>query len=77
MENESMKTYQFVSVPGNAEWVEDYVVKGYHPIHLGDVFKKRYRILRKLGNGRYATVWLAKDDRSVILIGLRSHANSA
>ena len=70
MGNESMTTHQFVRVPGNTEWIEDYVVGGYHPVHLGDVFKKRYRILRKLGNGRFATVWLAKDDRSVSLTSL-------
>lgn len=65
-----MKPLQFVRVPGNTEWIEDYVVGGYHPVHLGDVFNERYRILRKLGNGRFATVWLAKDDRSVYSIKL-------
>ena len=60
-------SYQFIRVPGNTEWVEDYIWGGFHPVHLGDIFKKRYRIIRKLGNGRSATVWLAKDDRSVFL----------
>lgn len=53
---------KYMRVPGNPEWVEDYVPGGYHPILLGDVFESRYRILRKLGNGRFSTVWLAKDD---------------
>lgn len=36
---------------------------GFHPVHLGDVFHDRYEILRKLGYGRYSTVWLVKDNR--------------
>lgn len=58
---------RFVGVPAGGENVERYVVGGFHPVHLGDVFSDRYRILRKLGNGKYATVWLAKDDQSVFL----------
>lgn len=54
---------RFVNVPGNAEWAELYREGGYHPVHLGEVFAHRYRILRKLGNGRFATIWLAKDDK--------------
>lgn len=64
MDNESVQTPQFVRVPFVTECVEEYVVGGYHPVHLGDVFKKRYRIIRKLGNGSFSTVWLAKDDMS-------------
>lgn len=59
---------QFHKVPGTAELVELYVAGGYHPVHLGDTYKEQYRILRKLGNGKYATVWLAKDELLVLLI---------
>jgi serine/threonine-protein kinase SRPK3 len=38
-----------------------YVVDGYHPVGLGDVFNKRYVVLGKLGFGKYSTVWLAQD----------------
>ena len=34
---------------------------GYHPVHLGDVFCERYRVIHKLGFGTYSTVWLARD----------------
>lgn len=34
---------------------------GYHPVHLGDVYYQRYRIIHKLGYGTYSTVWLARD----------------
>jgi hypothetical protein len=31
---------------------------GFHPVILGDVVHERYRVIRKLGYGSYATVWL-------------------
>jgi serine/threonine-protein kinase SRPK3 len=35
---------------------------GFHPVHLGDKFKKdRYYVIHKLGHGGFATVWLARD----------------
>ncbi|CAG8020843.1 unnamed protein product [Penicillium nalgiovense] len=40
-----------------------YQTGGFHPVHLVDVFHCRYEVLRKLGYGRYSTVWLVKDQR--------------
>lgn len=42
---------------------------GYHPIILGDVIRSptsasTYRVLHKLGNGTFSTVWLADHNRS-------------
>ncbi|KAG6237957.1 hypothetical protein E4U23_008329 [Claviceps purpurea] len=38
----------------------------YHPVSLGDTFDSgRYSILRKLGYGRYSTVWLARDLKGI------------
>jgi len=34
---------------------------GYHPVAIGDVFQDKYRVLNKLGNGVYATVWLVEN----------------
>jgi serine/threonine-protein kinase SRPK3 len=45
----------------------EYRPGGYHPISVGDVLKGRYTIRRKLGFGRYSTVWLASDDTSYSL----------
>ncbi|KAF8245460.1 hypothetical protein K440DRAFT_555844 [Wilcoxina mikolae CBS 423.85] len=37
---------------------------GYHPLKLGDeLHNGRYRIIHRLGHGRYSTVWLALDQR--------------
>ena len=37
---------------------------GYHPVHLGDVYCQRYKVINKLGFGTYSTVWLARDYQS-------------
>jgi serine/threonine-protein kinase SRPK3 len=50
---------------------------GFHPVHLGDEFKKnRYQVIHKLGHGGFATVWLARDiirNRYVALKILAAH----
>jgi len=45
----------------NPDW---YQPGGYHPVHLGDVYRERYRVINKLGFGTYSTVWLARDLQS-------------
>ncbi|XP_026055238.1 SRSF protein kinase 3 isoform X2 [Carassius auratus] len=42
----------------------DYCYGGYHPVQVGDVFNKRYKVLSKLGWGYFSTVWLCIDLRS-------------
>jgi serine/threonine-protein kinase SRPK3 len=46
---------------GESEDLENYEPGGFHPVHLGDVFDDRYRIVHKLGFGGFSTVWLARD----------------
>lgn len=46
--------------PG-VEQMDRYRPGGYHPVVIGDVFKDKYRVLNKLGNGVYATVWLVEN----------------
>lgn len=39
----------------------DYKKGGYHPVNVGDLFKQRYRVAKKLGWGHFSTVWLVHD----------------
>lgn len=39
----------------------DYCKGGYHPVRIGDVFERRYNVIRKLGWGHFSTVWLCWD----------------
>ncbi|XP_049818536.1 SRSF protein kinase 3-like [Aethina tumida] len=40
---------------------DDYKRGGYHPVKIGDVFRSRYKVLKKLGWGFFSTVWLCWD----------------
>ncbi|KXH25936.1 serine/threonine-protein kinase SRPK3 [Colletotrichum nymphaeae SA-01] len=66
----SERNFRFLQSGTPCEWAESYRPGGFHPVHFGDVFKGRYKILRKLGSGSFGTVWLAFDsprDRYVAL----------
>ncbi|KAJ5617968.1 hypothetical protein N7537_003082 [Penicillium hordei] len=53
------RRFKTITLP--CEWVEDYRPGGYHPVVLGDVLNSQYKVIRKLGEGSYSTVWLARD----------------
>ena len=56
------RRFETITLP--CEWVEDYRPGGYHPVHLGDIFNNgQYKVIRKLGEGSYSTVWLARNLR--------------
>ncbi|KAG6831510.1 hypothetical protein H0H92_009778 [Tricholoma furcatifolium] len=58
-------------------WIEDvedlerYQLGGYHPVHLDDEIKGRYRIVHKLGYGGYSTVWLARDQQEQRFVAIK------
>jgi len=55
---------RFKTITSPCEWEEDYRPGGYHPVLLGDIFNNgQYKVIRKLGDGSYSTVWLARDMR--------------
>ncbi|KAJ0158661.1 SRSF protein kinase 2 [Colletotrichum tanaceti] len=63
---------RFKDITSPCEWVEDYRPGGYHPVHLGDVLGDgQYRVIRKLGEGSYSTVWLARDLRNHRYVALK------
>ncbi|PGH11407.1 hypothetical protein AJ79_04908 [Helicocarpus griseus UAMH5409] len=41
---------------------------GFHPVHLGEVYDRKYKVLRKLGFGRYSTVGLVQSERKEVLL---------
>nr|AFO69294.1 serine protein kinase [Epichloe gansuensis] len=57
------KGRRFKTITSPCEWIEDYRPGGYHPVLLGDLFNNgQYKVIRKLGEGSYSTVWLACDE---------------
>ncbi|QKX57218.1 uncharacterized protein TRUGW13939_04326 [Talaromyces rugulosus] len=66
------KDERFKEIGAPCEWPELYRPGGYHPVHLGDTFSNgRYRVFRKLGDGSYATVWLAVDNIKTQYVALK------
>ena len=37
---------------------------GYHPVEIGEWYKHRYQVKKKLGWGHFSTVWLAQDSKT-------------
>ncbi len=58
-----LKDEDFLGFVEDAEPFSRYPPGGYHPAHLGEHYGDggRYKMLHKLGNGTYSTVWLAED----------------
>lgn len=55
----------------DVEDIEKYEAGGLHPIHLGDEFEGRYKIVHKLGHGGFSTVWLARDRQSERYVAMK------
>jgi len=61
---ESLKHLEFYFASSDVEDPRLYRPGGYHPVHLGDIYCKRYKVIHKLGFGTFSTVWLARDYHS-------------
>ncbi|KIH62740.1 hypothetical protein ANCDUO_06974 [Ancylostoma duodenale] len=49
----------------------DYRRGGYHPVNIGDVFNRRYHVIRKLGWGHFSTVWLCWDTKDKRFVAMK------
>ncbi|KAJ5073682.1 hypothetical protein M0811_08519 [Anaeramoeba ignava] len=49
----------------------EYKPGGYHPVKVGDVYYKRYKILCKIGWGQFSTVWAADDFQKSRYVALK------
>jgi serine/threonine-protein kinase SRPK3 len=58
------------------EGIEDYVVGGYHPVHIGEVLINRYVVIQKLGWGHFSTVWLCKDFKFSTYVAIKIQKSS-
>ena len=47
----------FISFPGQDGYKQD----GYHPVQIGEVYNRRFKVIAKLGWGHFSTVWLVQD----------------
>ena len=63
---EPLTFHDFYPDSGGVESAQCYQPGGYHPVHLGDVYCERYKVINKLGFGSYSTVWLARDLQSTL-----------
>ena len=63
---EPLTPLDFYFAGPDLESPNEYQPGGYHPVHLGDIYCERYRVINKLGFGSYSTVWLARDLQSAL-----------
>ena len=62
-----MKGLKITILEGNIK----YLIKRYHPVHIGEVLMGRYVIIQKLGWGHFSTVWLARDFKFETYVALK------
>ncbi|KAF5234764.1 hypothetical protein FANTH_11953 [Fusarium anthophilum] len=54
------------------EFADAYYPGGLHPVELGDVFNDgQYKVIRKIGEGSFSTVWLAHDLKNSRYVALK------
>ncbi|KAI3329013.1 serine/threonine-protein kinase SRPK3 [Xylariaceae sp. AK1471] len=70
----SYEDSRFIPMSTPCESADSYRPGGFHPVHFGDILHDRYRVIRKLGYGSYATVWLAEDSILSAYVALKIHA---
>lgn len=66
----STSTFEYGYIE-DVETLEDYRPGGYHPIQIDDRFRKRYRVVHKLGHGAFSTAWLALDEQTSKYVAIK------
>ena len=49
--------------PIEEETLPRYLPQRYYPVHIGETFNNRFRVVAKLGYGSSSTIWLAQDTK--------------
>uniref|UniRef100_UPI00358F304B SRSF protein kinase 3-like n=1 Tax=Myxine glutinosa TaxID=7769 RepID=UPI00358F304B len=49
----------------------DYCKGGYHPVCTGEIYSRRYEVMRKLGWGHFSTVWLCWDLQAAEFVAMK------
>ena len=57
-EEETVATLTEYDYEEDDEGIDGYRRGGYHPVHIGDIYKGQYLVVKKLGWGHFSTVWL-------------------
>lgn len=52
------------SQPFEEERLPWYRADQFYPVHIGETFVSKYRVVGKLGYGAYSTVWLCRNIKS-------------
>ncbi|KAF2860346.1 hypothetical protein K470DRAFT_286956 [Piedraia hortae CBS 480.64] len=61
----------YCGLPG-CENICRYVLGGYYPVHIGDILHNGcYRILQKLGNDSFSTIWATRDEQEQRFVALK------
>ena len=59
----------YYSRPFEEEQLPSYHADHFYPVHIGETFISRYKVVGKLGYGAYFTFWLCRDMKSGIYLG--------
>ena len=60
----------------HSDTTDNYAIGGSHPGYIGEIFNDRYVLLRKLAQGQYSSVWLAKDLKFDVNVSLKVYKSS-
>ncbi|KAI7193574.1 hypothetical protein KC363_g2701 [Hortaea werneckii] len=57
--------------PFEEERLPCYRADQFYPVHIGETFKSRYKVVGKLGYGAYSTAWLCRDPKASEFVSVK------